>query len=195
MIWLAISSGIGEFSSRRKKMKVYVEETNRRLSLLRTPTKIIDWHSAGNFIVQTPKANRFEISEELSLALGTSCAVLTIKEVEQCLSVSDKAAPPQDQTEVPWTKGIAFEVRGRPITTNPPSNPHAIFFPINTRALGVFKRDQHVHSDAQEKADQVGWGTISDDISGAVGGKWTARSQARVQGLIEKARKRIPLTP
>jgi hypothetical protein len=190
MIWLAFGLGIGDFSSRRKKMKDYVDETNRRLSLLRTPTRVIDWHhSTGNFIVQTPKTNRFEISEELSLALGTSCAVLTINEVEHCLSVSDKAASPQAQPEIRWTKGIAFEVRGRPIATNPPSNPRAVFFQINNRALGVFKRDQVTDSDVLDKEDRRGgWGAISEDIAKAVGGKWTARSQARVQGLIEKAR-------
>ena len=193
-IWLAFSVGIGDFSSREKKTKDYIIETNRRLKLLRTPTRVIDAHSSGNFVVETPKTNRSEIRDELSLALGVECALLGIDEVEQSLIAADRAETPQLQTGILWTKGIAFEVRGKPCTVNPPSTMRAMFFQISNFAVGVYRRDQLTDSGLAKEDDRAGgWGAVSEDVSKAVGGKWTTRSLEKVRGTVKKARLHVKL--
>jgi hypothetical protein len=189
-IWLVFADGIGRFSSRSKRMKDHVFEINRRLTFLRTPTRIIDYHhSTGSIVVQTPKTSRLEVRDELSLALGVSCAVLRIDEVEKYLSVAEKAENPPSETGIRWTKGIAFEVKGKPITMTPQSTPRAAFFQINGFAIGIYNRGKITSSEVSDTDEHAGgWRAISEYISKAVGGKWTARSLVIVQGLFEKAR-------
>ena len=92
-IYITLGVGIGNFSSRRKRMDDYVRETNQRLALLPTPTRMVDWfNSTGNFVVQTPRTNRWDIAAELSLALGVPCTVLTIDEATLCIAIADKAS-------------------------------------------------------------------------------------------------------
>jgi len=192
-IYIALGVGIGNFSSRRKKMDDYVRETNQRLVLLPTPTRVVDWfHSTGNFVVQTPKNNRWDIANELSLALGVPCTVLTRDEVTSCITIADKASCPPPETGVRWTKGIAFKVKGRACTMDLGPTIHAVFFRINGYAVGVNKRDRLMDSGAPHKDNRTGgWGGVSDDVSKAFGGMWTARSLARIENLVEIANKRI----
>jgi hypothetical protein len=59
-------------------MQAYVRATNQKLSLFNSTTTITDWyHATGNFVVQTPDSNPLRVADELSLALGTQCALLT----------------------------------------------------------------------------------------------------------------------
>jgi len=192
-IWLVFADGVGRFSSRSKRMKDHIDEVNRRLTFLRTPTRIIDYHhSTGNVIVQSPKMNRLEVRDELSLALGVSCAVLRTDEVEQCVSIMDKAENPSSEAGIHWTKGIAFEVKGKPITTNPQSTQNAVFHRINGFTVGIYNRSQLAGSEGSDKVEHGGdWATISEYVSKSVGGKWTARSLVMVRALFEKARTQI----
>jgi hypothetical protein len=192
-IYVAFGVGIGDFSSRRKKMVEYVRETNQRLALEATPTRVIDWYySTGNFVVETPKTNRFEIADELSLALGVQCTVLTTNEIASCVSVADKANSPPPQTGFRWTKGIAFEVKGKPCNVDVKATPRAVFFRINAFAVGVNKKDRLSSREVLDKDDRAGgWGAISGDIAEAVGGTWTARSLARIERILERARKHM----
>ena len=113
-------------------MEDYVRETNQRLALLPTPTRVVDWfHSTGNFVVKTSNPNRWGIVNELSLALGVPCAVLTKQEVTSCIAIAEKASSPLPETGIRWTKGIAFKVKGRadPLEVKPTSR--AVFFCVN----------------------------------------------------------------
>lgn len=175
-------------------MEEYVQATNRKLSLLMTPTRVIDWHHVtGNFVVQTSKNNRWGIADELSLAFGVPCAVLPTKDVIAYLSVAEKASSPPIQPGVRWTKGIAFLVKGRPCTVNLKPTPRAVFFRINGYAVGVFKKDQLIKNEVLDRKNRAGgWGAISGEISKAVGGTWTVRALTRVDGTIAKALKHTP---
>jgi hypothetical protein len=192
-VYIALGVGTGDFSSRRKRMEDYVRETNQRLTFEGTPTRVIDWyHSAGNFVVRTPKTNRFEIADELSLALGAPCKVLTVDEVTSCVSIADKANSPPAQAGIRWTKGIAFEVRGRPRTWDLKPTPRAEFFRINDFSVGVNKKDALTDGQVLDKDDRAGgWGAVSQDVSNAVGGIWTARSLVRIKGVLKKAREHM----
>lgn len=170
-------------------MEDYVREINQRLILLETPTRIVDWyHSTGNFVVQSPITNRWMISDELSLALGVPCTVQTIDEIASWVSIAERTESPP-QTGMRWIKAIAFELKGKPCTITPKSTPYAAFSHINRFALGVCKPER-VNSEGSEGDDRSeGWGSISDEISKQVGGMWTARSLARLNGVIMKAQK------
>lgn len=159
-----------------------------------TPTRVVEWHHVtANFVVQTPKNNRFGIADELSLALGVPCAVLPINDVKACLSIADKASSPPIQPGTSWTKGIAFMVKGRPCSQDLKPTPHAVFFRINGYAVGVFKKSQLTQNEVSDGKNRPGgWGAISDDISKAVGGIWTARALTRVEGILAKALKHAP---
>jgi hypothetical protein len=174
-------------------MEDYVRETNQRLALLPTLTRVIDWfYSTGNFVVQTPKTNRSEIADELSLALGVPCTILTTGEVKLCIAVVDKASTPPPEGGVRWTKGIAFRVRGRPSTLDLKPTPHAVFFRINTYAVGVTKKDRLTDSGVLDKVDRGGgWGAVSEDVSRAAGGIWTTRSLGSIESLVKIASKYI----
>jgi hypothetical protein len=174
-------------------MEDYVRETNQRLALLPTSTGVVDWfHSTGNFVVQTPKTNRWEITDELSLALGAPCTVLTRDEVTLCIAIANKAGNPPPETGIRWTKGIAFKVKGRRCTLDLKPTSRAVFFHVNSYAVGVIKKDRLTNSGALDKDDGAGgWGAVSEDVSKAAGGMWTARSLVRIESLLKIANKHI----
>jgi len=172
-------------------MDEYVRETNQRLALLPTATRLVDWfHSTGNFVVKTPKTNPWDIVNELSLALGVQCTVLTRDEVAACVAIADKISSPPPEAGIRWTKGIAFKVKGRAYTLDLKPTPRAVFFRVNGYAVGVHKKDHITNSGVLDKDDRAGgWGAVSDDVSKAVGGIWTARSLVRVKSLLVIANK------
>lgn len=192
-IYISFAVGIAHFSSGRKRLEDHVHEINQRLTLLSTPTRVIDWyHSTGNLVAKTPKHNRREIADELSLALGVPCTVLTADEVISCISIAEEANSPPADAGIRWKKGIAFEVKGRPCTVDLKPTPRAVFFRINGFTLGVNKKETLTDQGALNKDDRVaGWGDVSDDVAKEVGGLWTARSLVGVKGVVEKARKHV----
>jgi hypothetical protein len=177
-------------------MDEYLPASNQKLSLLRTPTRIVDFHHAtGNFVVQTPKVNRSEIADELSLVFGVPCAILQTSQVLSCVSIAEKVSDPPVQPGIRWTKGLAFKVKGKPCTVDLKPTPRGQFFRVSEYAVGVFKKDQVATDETLGENRPGGWGAISADVSNAVGGIWTARPLIRVQGVIEKALKHEPSTP
>jgi hypothetical protein len=194
VIFIVLAVGTANFSSRRLSMEEYVPAANQKLSLLRTPTRIVDFHHAtANLIVQTPKVNRSEIADELSLVLGVPCAILQTGEVLPCVSIAERMSNPPIQTGIRWTKGIAFKVRGRPCTVDLKPTPRAEFFRINGYAIGVFRKDQLTTDGVLDKTNTAGgWAAISGDISSVMGGIWTVRALVRIQGVLAKALKREP---
>jgi hypothetical protein len=195
-IFIVFAAGRGGFSSRKLTMDEYLPASNQKLSLLRTPTRIVDFHHAtGNFVVRTPKVNRAEIADELSLVFGVPCAILQSSQVLSCLSIAEKVADPSVQPGIRWTKGIAFKVKGRPCTIDLKPTTRAQFFRISEYAVGVFKKDQVATNEASGEGRAGGWGAVSADISNALGGIWTVRPLTRIQGVIEKALKYEPSMP
>jgi len=189
-IFLAFAVGIGNFSSRRTSMQEGVRATNQKLSLLNSKTRITDWyHGTGNFVVQASDNNRLRVADELSLALGTPCAILTVEELVGDVEIANKAISPTAESGFRWTRGIAFHVSGRPctITLNPTT--YAVFFPINKHAVGAFRKDGMVEGkDTLDKENRGGgWGAISAEIAKVTGGIWTSRSLERVEGILAKA--------
>ena len=171
-------------------MDEYVPACNQKLSLLRTPTRIVDFHHAtGNFVVQTPKVNRSEIADELSLVFGAPCAILQISQVLSCVSIAEKVSDPPVQPGIRLSKGIAFRIKGKPCTVDLKPTPRAEFFRVNEYAVGVFKKDEVATDEALGENRAGGWRSISSDISNAVGGIWTVRPLIRIQGIIGKALK------
>ena len=172
-------------------MQDYVRATNEKLSLLMTRTRITDWYyGTGNFVVQAPDYNRVRVGDELSLALGAGCAIVTIEELVARIGAVKKAANPPSEPGFRWTRGISFWVNGNRCTITPKPTTHAVFFPINKYAVGVFKKDRVAEGketlDSEKRAG--GWGAISADITKAVGGTWTSRALERVEGTLAKAR-------
>jgi hypothetical protein len=171
-------------------MQEGVRATNQKLSLLHSKTRITNWyHGTGNFVVQASDNNPLRVADELSLALGTPSAILTVEEVIADVDVAKKAISPPVEPGLRWTKGIGFWVSGRPCTITLPPTTHAAFFPINKRAVGAFKRDRLVEGkDALDNKNRGGgWGAVSADITKAVGGIWTSRSLERVEGTLAQA--------
>jgi len=192
-IFIVFAAGSGNFSARRLTMDEYLPASNQKLSLLRTPTRIVDFHHAtGNFVVQTPKLNRLEIADELSLVFGAPCAILQTGQVSFCVSMAEKVSEPPSQAGIRWAKGIAFKVRGRPCSVDLKPTPRAEFFRVSEYAVGVFKKDQVITDEVSGENRAGGWGAISTDISNVVGGIWTARPLARIQGVLGKALKHEP---
>jgi hypothetical protein len=188
-ILVAFGVSVGSYSSRRTRMEDYLRASNQKLVLLRTPTRVVAYHHmAGNLVVQTPKTNRSEIADELSLVFGAPCVVLPTRDVIFCISVAEKANSPSLQAGIRCTKGIAFKVKGRPCTVDLKPTPRAEFFRINEYAVGVFKKDQlRIEGTSDKETRAGGWRAISDDISSVVGGIWTARTLTRIQGVVTKA--------
>jgi len=192
-IFIVFAAGSGGFSARKITMDEYIPASNQKLSLLRSPTRLVDFHHAtGNFVVQTPKVNRSEIADELSLVFGVPCAILQTSQVSACVSIAEKVSDPPVQPGIRWAKGIAFKVRGRPCTVDLKPTPRAQFFRISEYAVGVFKRDETAVNETLGESHAGGWGAISADISSAVGGIWTARPLTRVRGILGKALKHEP---
>jgi len=189
--FLAFAVGIGNFASRRMSMKDYVKTTNQKLSLLHSRTRIVDWcYSTGNFVVRASDDNRLRVADELSLALGTPCAILRVEELDSHVAVAKKAVSPPSELGFRWTRGIAFWVNGKRCIVTLKPTAHGVFFPINQYAVGAFKRDKLAEGkDSLDKENRGGgWGAISADIMNAVGGgTWTSRALDRVEGALAKA--------
>ena len=191
-ILVAFAVGTGNFSSRRGPMQHYVEATNQKLALLNSKTKITDWHHAtGNFVLQASDYNLATVADELSLALGTACAILTVEELASDVVAAKKAANPSNEPGFRWTRGIAFRAKGKPCTITIQPTAHAVFFPINKHAVGAFKKDRL--ADGSETLDRDnragGWGAVSADVAKVVGGTWTSRALDRIEGTLAKARR------
>ena len=189
-IFLAFAVGVGNFASRRMSMEDCVKATNQKLSLLNSRTRIVDWYyGTGNFVVRATDNNRLRVADELFLALGTPCAILRIKELDALVAVARKAVSPPSDLGFRWTRGIAFWVSGKPCTVTLKPTAHGVFFPINGRAVGAFKKDKL--AEGKETLDKEnrggGWGAISADVAKAVGGTWTSRALDRVEGALMKA--------
>ena len=190
--FLAFAVGIGNFASRRMSMEAYVKATNQKLSLLNSRTRITDWYyGTGDFVLSTADNNRLRVADDLSLALGTSCAILRIEELDAYVAVATKAVSPPSEVGLRWTRGIAFWVRGKPCTVTLKPTAHGVFFPINRYAVGAFKKDKlAVGKETLDKENRGGgWGAISADIENMVGGTWTSRALERVEGAVAKARR------
>ena len=190
--FLAFAVGIGTFASRRKSMEDCVRATNQRLSLLHSRTRIADWYyGTGNFVVRASDNNRLRLADELSLALGSPCAVLRVEELDARLALAKKVVSPPSELGFRWTRGIAFWVSGKPCTVTPKPTAHGVFFPINPYTVGAFKKDRL--AEGKKTLDKEnrggGWGAISADIAKAVGGTWTSRALDRVEGALMKARR------
>ena len=188
--FVAFAVGVGNFSARRLPMQDYVQATNQKLSLLNSRTRIADWyHATGNFVVQASDNNRLRVADELSLAIGTPCATLTIEELSAHVAAAKKPISPPTEPGVRWTRGLGFWVSGKPCTIALKPTAHAAFFPINKHTVGMFKRDRLAGGketlDIENRAG--GWGAISADITKAVGGTWTSRALDRVEGTLAKA--------
>jgi len=172
-------------------MQDYVKATNQKLVLLRSRTKITDFHHAtGNFVVQAFNNNRMSVADELSLALGTPCVVIALDDLARYAAIARKATSPPIEPGFNWTAGIAFWANGKPCIITLKPTPHATFFPIDKHTVGVFKRDQL--TDRKEilyrEAHVGGWSGISADIGKVVGGTWTARALDKIEGTLVKAR-------
>ena len=196
--FVAFAVGVGNFSARRLPMQDYVQATNQKLSLLNSRTRIADWyHATGNFVVQASDNNRLRVADELSLAIGTPCAALTIEELSTYIAAAKNPISPATEPGVRWTRGLGFWVSGKPCTIVLKPTTHAVFFPINKHTVGLFKRDRLVGGketlDIENRAG--GWGAISVDITKAVGGTWTSRALDRVEGTLAKARGYGPSSP
>jgi len=179
-------------------MQDYVHATNQKLSLLDSKTRIADWYYAsGNLVVRAFDNNRLRIADDLSLALGTPCAILSVEELATLVSVAKKAMSPPTEQGFRWTRGMAFWVNGKPCTATLKPTAHAVFFPISKHAVGAFKKDRLANGkEVLDREDRAGgWGAISADINKAVGGTWTSRALERVEGTLEKAHRCSPITP
>ena len=196
-VFLVFAVGIGNFASRKTVMQDYVRATNQKLSLLNSRTRIKDWYSSRNFVVEASDNNRMNVGDELSLALGTACATFTIDEIASDVAVAKQAVSPASEPGFGWTRGVAFRVQGRPSTIIPRPTAQAAFFPINRDAVGVFKKDKLTEGEATSVRENPagGWGAISADITKAVGGTWTSRPLKRVEGILAKARRYSPVVP
>ena len=197
-IFVVFAVGVGNFSSRRMAIQDYVRATNQKLSLLDSKARIADWHYAtGNLVVRAFENNRLKVADELSLALGTPCAILSVEELAMVVAVAKKAMSPPPEQGFRWTRGVAFWVNGKPCNATLNPTTHAVFFPINKHAVGAFKKDRLADGkEVLDKEDRAGgWGAISADISKAVGGTWTSRALERVEGTLEKAHRCSPITP
>lgn len=188
--FLAFAVGIGNFASRRMSMEDCVKATNQKLSLLNSRSRITDWYyGTGNFVVQAADNNRPRVADELSLALGTPCAILRVEEVDAHVAVAKKAVSPPGELGFRWTRGIAFWVNGKRCTVTLKPTTHGVFFPINQYTVGAFKKDKL--AEGKETLDKEnrggGWGAISADIAKVVGGTWTSRALDRVEGALTKA--------
>ncbi len=181
---------LGRVFGRKEAMDKWVGEMNKKLTSHPSSTRIIDWYGhTGNFVIESSGTDSLELANELTSVLETTCAALTYDEAVAFVSAAEKAASPAPLGGKRWTNGIAFAVKGPPCQSVPKPTSHATFFQISERAVGAWKEDQLTQNGTLDREKRGGgWGAVSDDVSRAVGGVWTARSLRTVIGTLEKAR-------
>jgi len=190
-IYITLATGPAHFATGKKKIEDQVHELNQRLAFLSTPTRVIDWyHSTANLVVRTPKQNRREVADELSLTLGIPCTALRVEEAQSYIAAAEKANTQPAEAGTQWTKGVAFLVKGRLLAVDPKPTPHATFRRINPFTVGVNRKERPKDQTGLEKDEAAGgWPAVAEDLANQFGGVWTARSLTATKSVVEKAHK------
>jgi hypothetical protein len=181
--------GLGNLgASRRKRVKAsrWVVELNRLLKAASAPATVVaSYGHTGNFIVQS-MAKRKAVCQTMGQVLGTSCAALTISELQALAETLKKF---KKTARLPrYTLGAVIQVLGAPIRTTPSPTTRAKYQRFTDFIVIARKREITTSTGALDpNRRNGGWGALATEISKKLGGRWTARSRRTIAGSLRCA--------
>jgi hypothetical protein len=177
---------LGRFGPPRILAASWIAQLNGRLSTANARSVVVGTYGhTGNFVVNSSGPIN-EVANELTAAVAP-CAVLEIEElqaiVEGLRDLRLEAAPPA----VRYTPGAALLVAGTPRPGMPGVSSRATYVTRLGSAVLLAKNDRITRADTLDRNNRMGgWGAVSAEVGQALGGRWTARSNRTLSGVLSK---------
>jgi len=170
------------------KASRWVVELNRLLKAASAPATVVaSYGHTGNFIVQS-MAKRKAVCQVMGQVLGTSCAVLTISELQALAETLEELEIPAPLPRVRYTSGAVMLVFGSPIQSAPWETTRATYQKFTDSILIALKHDATTRTGILDRNRRTGgWGAVSAEAGQRLGGRWTARSRRTITGSLRRA--------
>ena len=188
---LGFGVGLGNLGrSRLKRMPAlaWIRRLNDALSAKASGAQIVrSYGHTGNFIVRAT-SDPEQVAAELSNALETPCAVLSVSDLQDVVqTLQDSPLPKTREALSRFTGGAAFLI-GTARDGLPTSTPHASYMLRHPKTVLLFKHDIETPSGVLDRNRRSGgWGAVAGDLNRTLGGTWTARSIRTLNGTLEAA--------
>lgn len=183
--------GLGNLGgSKRKRVKAarWVAQLNLLLKAASAPTTVVaSYAHTGNFIVQS-MAKRKTVCQAMGQVLGTSCAVLTISELQTLAEKLEELEIPAPLPRLRYTPGAVIQVLGSPIQSAPGPTTRATYHKFTDSIVIALKHDPTTRRGILDSNRRGGgWGAIAVETGQTLGGRWTARSHRTITGSLRRA--------
>lgn len=186
MVALAVNIGnLGPMSPARRPMADLVRTLDAAFRGQAGRVRVLDFFGhTGNFLVEGVDRPA-DVAQTLGRLLGTPCALVPIARVAEAAAAAQALPPPPKEPGYRWTPGVVFHVTG-PASSAPPKDTRvAKLQRLDQATILELKRDVE---DSRGRLDKTrrggGWGAVSSAVGKQVGGVWTARSTATLDGVL-----------
>ncbi len=180
---------LGRGRTPRRPMSKWVELLNRHLPQADPPVRIIAFFGhTGNFLAESASTDLEEVTARFEDVLDTAWVVRPLDDVRAALTAIADLPEPRGENGIRWTLGLAFRREAGIAPGSIATTPQAVLWRVAPHTVGAWKRDALSGKDVLDRVRRAGgWGKVSGDIEGQLGGQWTARSRRTIKGLIRKA--------
>ncbi len=186
MVALAVNIGnLGPVSPARRPMAELTRTLDTALRARGGRARVLDFFGhTGNFLVEG--ADRpADVARTLGRLLGTPCALLPIARVAHATAAVQAFPPPAKEPGQRWTPGVVFHVNGLASSAEPKDTHVARLQRLDDATVLAWKRDvEDPRGRLDKKRRGGGWGAVSSAVGRQVGGVWTARSAATLDGVL-----------
>jgi hypothetical protein len=186
MVALAVNIGnLGPMSPARRPMADLVQTLDAAFRGRAERVRVLDFFGhTGNFLVAGVDRPA-DVAQTLGRLLGTPCALIPIAALAQATAAAQALPPLAKQPGYRWTPGVVFHVTGSASSAPPKDAPIAKLQRFDEVTILALKRDVE---DTRGRLDKPrrggGWGAVSSAVGKQVGGIWTARSTATLDGVL-----------
>jgi hypothetical protein len=181
--FLCFGVGFNNFGSGRVHFADVIQVLN---GLQADLVVVASFGATGNLAVVSRSLPATGIASTLANKTGREWAVLEVGRVVEALARLDAWVAPRNRPGIRWTPGLAFAIAGTG-AGEVASTHRGCYRRVESGVMAVYKRDVLDGPRLDPRRRQGGWGGISADIGGQLGGTWTARSHRPVRGLIARS--------
>ena len=177
---------VGRGQARRRPMDDWVSLLNASLAEGQPRVEILRYfRHTGNFLASS-RCVLEEVSDRFDGLLETDWIVRPIADVASALTALSTAPRPEVEAGIRWTAGLVLHGRAGVPCGALASTERAVLWRISPAIVGALKRDRENENGRLNSSQRGGgWGALAKDVGRQLGGRWTARSQSTVQGLID----------
>ena len=189
-LYAVLAAGVGNVGrgqARRRRMADWVSLLNAHLAAGQPRVEILGYfRQTGNFMATSLSGVLEEVTERFDGLLDTEWVVRPLDDVASALTVLLAAPQPETETGIRWTAGLVLHGGAGVPCGAVTSTARAVLWRISPAIVGAWKRDHEDENGRLNPSERGGgWGAVAEDVGRQLVGRWTARSQSTVQGLID----------